>query len=166
MLENAPLLLKKRGLILTRTGGSIVLRVALIYILIFWGYTAYFFSSNGYLPYPFFFNIHDVGMDFYNVNYWALGTEAYSKWGSVYSTMNLTLANQLTSPECGSVADAFELRECNPYAVIVYTVIITGVNACLLFILLNGVRHRILWLLLMTLSFPMMYGMERGNYIQ
>lgn len=158
--------LKKRGSTLIKISNALTLKLGVLFTLLFFGYSIDFFYRNGYFPYPFFLNIHDTAMDFYNVNFWALGVEAYSRWGSFYSTANLALAQNLTTENCKHVVDAFQLRACNPEAVLIYSSIITGINATLLYLLLKGVSYRFLWLLLMIFSFPMLYGLERGNYIQ
>lgn len=143
---------------------EICLWVALAWVLLFCVYSIFHLNDHGYLPAPFFFNIQDTWMDFYNVNWWAVNGEFYTKYKSIYSPINIIFGKTATiDPELPTASAG--LRQMETHSVIAFEIIIVAISMILMTQLMAGFKHRMLWLLLLTFSFPFLYATERGNYI-
>lgn len=105
-------------------------------------------------------------MDFYNINWASLQENIYSELKLFYSPVNLVIAKNLVSIECINSRSPSELRSCNSDAVLLSSLFFFVVNIFLISRILSGAENRYLWTFFLALSFPVMYGIERGNYIQ
>jgi len=141
------------------------LRLFFIVEIIFFVYTLVFFLKNKYLPSPFFSDVHDTWMDFFHINFIAIKNETYAQSHAIYSTFNLWIARLLVSQECLQVNNAFDLRACDYFSAMIYGVIVLFLNFLLIIKIMYRSTEKYLWASVMTLSFPMLYGIERGNYI-
>jgi len=144
-------LIEKTAVVNLKNVTSILLRVAVFFLFFFSLYSWMFFSENGYLPYPFFYNKNDTFMDFFNINYSALGGDG----------------KYITPEYCNTINDSFELRDCN-LNVLFYSLLPPLLIS--LFVMWwkskRGLGGDVYWwILLFLFSFPLAYGFERGNYI-
>jgi hypothetical protein len=104
-------------------------------------------------------------MDYYNVNWRSYTHSLYTKWNALYSPVNIYLARLLTPVRCLESKTAFELRMCDDIGGAYFMLTCIFINATLIFKILGKTPYRGLWTTLMTTSFPMLYALERGNYI-
>jgi len=140
-------------------------KVALGYLLLFLLWCFLFFYENHFLPAPFFFDKYDTLMDFFNVNWWANTPDFYTKYKSIYTPINAYLGKLLTSSDCMASSSPFSLRGCDVRFGIILFCSVWVLNSYLLFKILGDITGKIWWVALMMFSFPMMFAMERGNYI-
>jgi len=141
------------------------LSIAILMELAFITYTVVFFTNHTYLPSPFFSDVHDTWMDFFHINFIALRNESYAVSKSIYSTINLYIAKILVSGSCINSSDAFDLRKCDVKMALIWFFSMLMLNFLLLLRIMRTVKNKWLWAFVMTCSFPMLYGFERGNYI-
>jgi hypothetical protein len=104
-------------------------------------------------------------MDYYNVNWWANGAGFYSDFKSVYSPLVAILAESVTAASCRMQDSPAGLRACDLRNGMIFFFITWVATGYLLTRILDKTPNRVLWVMVMMLSFPMMYALERGNYI-
>ena len=128
-------------------------------------YATTFFLRNHYLPSPFFSDVHDTWMDFFHINFIAMKNESYAQSQAIYSTLNMWIAKLLVSKECSQVSNSFDLRSCDYLSAIFCGAVVLVLNFLLIIKIMYRCTEKYLWALVMTFSFPMLFGLERGNYI-
>lgn len=144
--------------------------------VLYFVYAVLAFHNKGWLPSPFYFDVSDTFMDFYNTAYWSYNEGRYDLWRSIYPMFSFLLGHYMTNPECVlKVQDAFELRSCDPRAIgylfaayligsaLVAKVVIDTMGSK------NKLSARILVFLFFWLSvllcLPGLIAIERGNFI-
>lgn len=129
-----------------------------------------FFLQHRYLPSPFIFNKSDTFMDLFYSAYWAGNESRYSDWLSVYPPLNFILLNGVKLVFLGkqSFTDPYSLRESGLaieiFFVIFYLMIpllVLKTKAWKNFSCLN----KSLLYFIFILSSPMLFTLERGNFI-
>lgn len=142
-----------------------IIIAGLLVNIIFISYSIYKYYYYGYLPQPFSVDYKDSLMDFYNVNYHALTKNFYTgDFRSIYSPIFRAISEAITLKQCKNLDSSIELRECS-IASYSFILINVALNLYLLIKILSKYKDKYILSLLMTLSFPMMYAIERGNYI-
>ena len=132
-------------------------------------YYIYFLVENGYLPSPFIYDKSNTFMDLFNVLYWVYDDGRYTEWGSVYPPINFIFLRLFNFVFTGSVfGDAELMRENSQY-------VIAGI--CLLYLAIPAFilrlaywrgfsrNEKILIYLVIILSSPLLFTLERGNVI-
>lgn len=128
-----------------------------------------YFTSNGYLPNPFFYEVSDTFMDLFNTMYWAYDNGRYTDWGSVYppfSFIILRLINFLFAGE-GHTSAAL-MRDNSPFVIAGFCLIYLTIPAIILKSKYWGEflkTEKILIYFAIILSAPMLFALERGNII-
>ncbi len=120
---------------------------------------------NGFVPPPFFYNQNDHGMDFFNINWMAHQEDVYSVRKVFYSPLMLWLGKLMTPEGCVDLPNAFATRSCAIQVSLFQWSAFLSAAFGALWLVLRGSKNSIWWWLLFILSFPMLYGIERGNYI-
>jgi hypothetical protein len=132
------------------------------------------YLKNGFLPLPFWDDAKDTFMDFFHVNYWALHSERYSEWGSIYPPLSFVIGKLVTPANCHDVLNGFELRDCSlPSILMLIVIYVFGVfvfvRAVLKYFCINSEQKEPLLIFCIStaiiLSFPSLFAIERGNYI-
>jgi hypothetical protein len=119
----------------------------------------------GKLPQPFSVYKNDTFMDYYNVNYHALQDNFYyGEFKSVYSPVFRFFSKLFTNDSCIHVNSALDLKYCDKSIVFFY-IIFYLINILLLNKIMQNYENKILFLLLVSMSFPLIFTLERGNYI-
>lgn len=140
-------------------------------------YVIYFFVQSGRFPPPIFYDAADTFGDYFNTNYWAWHEGRFDEWKSIYPMFCFFLGKLVSGAECAIYADsAYELRNCDIRS-IGYLVVAYVLGA--FFSALVLVRHAAgegesivgrwrligIWFLVIVLSLPGLFALERGNYI-
>lgn len=147
------------------TNPRVYLIAACIYLAAFLLWNLISLRTTGHLTDPFIFDYADSFMDFFNVNLHASSRDLYTTYSSFYSPPNIFLAKLLTPHECVGMLDKYEFRKCGIGYFYGFEVFFFLLNGGLLWRILKGAVNRVWWLILFLLSFPMMFAIERGNYI-
>lgn len=105
-------------------------------------------------------------MDFFNTNWHSQRVgKAFTEWYSIYSPLNLYFAAHMISSKCDGLESSVQLRACD----IGSYLLISGLSYTLFIILLILIqlkeRKLSLFTFIMPISFPILYALERGNYV-
>lgn len=135
-------------------------------------YVMLYLQSHGELPAPFMFNAFDSFMDFFNTNYWAFQEGRYDEWKSIYPIFVFALSKLFTSPSCAASTPPVALRACDIGAIGFLLASYLAGAACCAHLLMSRLKQRgarrrevVGWFLVVALSVPGLWAMERGNYI-
>ena len=128
-------------------------------------WSAYFFSLHGYLPPPFFDDVHDTYMDWYNTAYWVYSQGTYTVWASIYPPISFIFLRIFSNPACYS-GDAFGARDCDKIGAVVLPLIIL-INTVIAYLIYKRIEPRtaIIRALTLALGMPMLFAWERGNLV-
>lgn len=152
---------------------SITLGV-LIFFISFAVYAFMYYKSNGRLPLPYYDDSADSLMDFYNVSFWALNEEKYSVWGSTYPPFAFFISNFLAPTNCLAADSPIDMRALGIFNCGYIYHVIFYVGAVFLTPLIffkelpktkSGVITYIAGVLIILLSFPSVFALDRGNLI-
>ncbi|GAB4060200.1 glycosyltransferase 87 family protein [Uliginosibacterium sediminicola] len=149
-------------------------QILLLAQLVFAVFSLFHFLSYGRLPAPFFYDVTDSFMDFFNTNYWAFQSGRFDQWRSIYPIFSFVLSKWVTSTQCiEMVATPHALRACDASAM--YYLLATYLAGCALCAGMlarafgrttsHGFLDACLWFGVLALSLPGLYALERGNYI-
>lgn len=143
--------------------------VTVILNLAVFAYYASYLANYGYLPAPFIFDKSNTFMDFFNPLYWAFNSGRYTEWGSVYPPLNFWILristiffnfSEYDSPE--QLRSTFELFN---YGFGFLYLVSIGLLLKPLYAKKITTKNKIIFFLLVALSPPMLYALERGNLI-
>ncbi len=125
----------------------------------------WYFFDQGRLPQPFFWVVSDTLMDWHNPAYWAHNPGAYDTWRSVYPPLSFVFLKFFSAGQC-YVDDPFSGRDCDRWGQ-AWLVAFWLLNAFLLYkhYRMTEPRTALLRAVILTISLPMLFGMERGNLI-
>jgi hypothetical protein len=142
--------------------------------ILFVCYAAIYLGLHGCLPPPFFYVSSDTFMDYFHTNYWAGMDSRYEQWGAIYPIAVFAFAQLVRSPDCEAVSGGFALRACDLHSVwyllaaYVLGVVVAGYKTAKPEGQSGGrlsPRGKLAVTLVMLLSVPGLYALERGNYI-
>lgn len=123
------------------------------------------FSSNGYLPAPFVFDVGDTLMDWFNTAFWANREGAYSVWRTIYLPLSFVITDLFSDPRCYD-NHPYDARDCDVFGIVV--IVITYL-ACVVVTAFAMYRHDKSTALFRTIAIsvggPLLYAFERGNLI-
>jgi hypothetical protein len=129
-----------------------------------------YFADKGYLPSPFIFDKSNSFMDLFHTMWWASNDGRYTEWGSVYPPLNFILLNIIKWISLGgaSFSDSFALRDAGYsikvifiYLYLLTPIIVLKTNSWESF----SVGQKALIYLVVILSTPMLFALERGNLV-
>jgi len=129
-------------------------------------YYVWFFSKHTYLPAPFVYAKSETFTDYFHTLYWAHREGRYEVWGTVYPPLIFLFLKWVTSNV--HINDVHALR------VVAYQHIywIVGIYLLLPILVLNSrlwdgwtVKQKLLTYLGIIFSIPMLFSLERGNFI-
>ncbi len=152
--------------VLLRRPAHIYIEFALAAAILFVIVKAFLFLRvNGFLPPPFFEDVSDTFMDWYNTVYWGHRDGTYSEWYSVYPPFAIVFMNLLSSPSCYSDSPTIG-RACDPLPVYLLTALLF-VNTALAFVEYRKADRRTAWprALAVGLGASALFGWERANVI-
>lgn len=135
-------------------------------------YVTFFFNKYSYLPLPFFFDINDSFMDFFNVLYWSYGGQDpfSNNFSSIYSPLIFFIMQFFTANiENYSFSDSFALRD--HYITSAILVIVSSIFLIFLSVFKNrswdifSNLQKISIILIFIFSFHFLTAAERGNLV-
>jgi hypothetical protein len=141
----------------------IVAAIAVLNVVAF-TYAIWHVISYGYLPPPYFAAPRDTFMDFYDTNYWAYHADRYTEWLTIYPIFTFLLAYAISPRSC-YLYDAYWARSCDDVSLAVFFavyVIAVYLNARLFS---EKWLPRVLCFWAIALSYPMVFEIDRGNYL-
>jgi len=118
-------------------------------------------ESNGYLPAPFFYDKFDTFMDFFNVQYWTYDEGRYTEWQSIYTPFSFWIVSIFPYSESGS--GSLILRDEGFFFLMGLHVITTILT--LYFQSKALIRSNKIILIMLFLSMPFLFTLERGNLL-
>lgn len=134
-------------------------------------YFLWFIAKHGYLPAPFVLEKFDTFMDLFNTMYWSDHAGRYTEWKSVYPPLSFLFLKSVKVAFLGSgtlFASQVDLRESAIPIVVVFLLSYLAVPAFVLHARIwcdfSRVEKLVLYLII-TLSPPMLFALERGNLI-
>lgn len=128
---------------------------------------AYFFSQNGYLPQPFFYDPHDTWMDWFNPAYWAYEPGTYDSWGSIYPPLSFVFLRIFSISHCyANGADPYAVRGCD-WVGLATVHAFWLLNLVLLWFSFRKIdKSTALWrTIALGFGLPTASGLERGNLV-
>ena len=134
-------------------------------------YVAWFFEANRYLPPPFFYDVNDTFMDFYNTLYWSGHEGIYDIWRSVYPPLNFLLLKTyqfLFFDEVSEMWDPSTIRGLEA-GNIIPLILIYSVSLIIAVIIsfksIMRLKVQFIVFLIVLLSPAFLFAVERGNLI-
>ncbi|GAA0325851.1 hypothetical protein GCM10009087_40240 [Sphingomonas oligophenolica] len=138
---------------------ALAIVIALVYD--FW----YFFTYK-YFPQPFFYDIGDTWMDWFNPAYWSHVPGAYDSYRTIYPPLTYVILKAITWGPCYPGAQGGWARECDAMGIIslhlVYVLCIVLTARTLLRVDRRTALPRSLAI---SLGLPMLWALDRGNVI-
>ncbi len=138
---------------------ALIVLIALIYD--FW----YLFTYR-YFPQPFFYDMGDTWMDWFNPAYWSHVSGTYDSYLTIYPPLTYVILRAVTWGPCYPGAEGGWSRECDVLGVvslhIVYVMCVVLTARTMLKIDRRTALPRSLAL---SIGLPMMWGLDRGNVI-
>ncbi len=132
-------------------------------------YYIYYLMVNGYLPTPFLYDKSNTFMDLFNVLHWAYDDGRYTDWSSVYPPLGFIILRIVNFVFAGAGnVDPELMRENSQFVILGVCLLYLAVPAIILktkywqgFPLIE----KILIYFAIVLSSPMLFTLERGNFI-
>lgn len=129
-------------------------------------YSLWFMQTYGYFPQPFFYDIGDAWMDWFNPAYWSHLPGTYDNYRTIYPPLTYVILRYITNGECYPGANGGWSRDCDLYgifslhAIYVVCVILTAMT-------LYRVDRRTALprSFALAMGLPMLWGLDRGNVI-
>jgi hypothetical protein len=121
--------------------------------------------SSGFLPPPFIYDTSDDFMDWYNTAYYSNNPGAFDVWGAVYPPLSFIFIKIFSISAC-YVGDPVMGRECDWLGIVVLFIFFVT-NGLIAFrcYRLNDRRTALIRASALTLGFPMLFALDRGNLI-
>jgi hypothetical protein len=120
----------------------------------------------GYLPQPFFYDVSDTFMDWFNPAYYAHNSGTYEEYGSIYPPLTFIVMRIFGLPHCYTVPYGLSTRNCDwlGMATIIASYFI---DIILVFVILYKIDKRTAFPRAFSISagMPILFGLERGNVI-
>lgn len=140
-------------------------RAFLVLILAGLARVAWVFLVEGYLPHPFFYDLDDSFMDWYNPTYWANNRGAYDIWNTVYPPLSFVVQRILSISDCYQ-NHSYAVRSCDPIGPYVTGTGYLVSTVAVFFALRRQNRETALVRAgAFGLSFPMLFTLERANLL-
>lgn len=125
-----------------------------------------FFLNSHYLPSPFYYDKSDVFKDFINVVGWAQRGGEYSVWNSVYPPMVFDIIRLLIPKNLNFENIEFGGMQYPIIGLATYFLVAVVATSQIYFCKSwENVKNRNAWFFLLLTSFPLLFTIERGNFI-
>jgi hypothetical protein len=124
-----------------------------------------FFHFEGYLPSPFWDDVSDTFMDWYNTVYWGYRHGTYDEWFSIYPPFTFIFMKIFSNPSCYTESSPIG-RECDPLGAWVITGF-AALNCILVYLDYRKMDSRTALprAVAVGLGTSALFGVERGNVI-
>jgi hypothetical protein len=126
----------------------------------------WFATEYGHLPAPFFYDVSDTFMDWFNTAFWSHDAGAYDSWSTIYPPLSFVVLRLLSNPACYLNSEGLTARDCDWFGYVALGTIL-AVNFVLLWFTYRKLEARTAWprTLALGLGLPMLYTLERGNIL-
>jgi hypothetical protein len=126
----------------------------------------WFTDTHGYLPAPFFYDVSDTFMDWFNTAFWSHDAGAYDSWRTLYPPLSFLVLRLLSDPTCYLNSEGHTARDCDWFGFVAIGAIVL-LNLLLLWLSFRKLDTRTAWprMLALGLGLPMLYTIERGNIL-
>ena len=134
-------------------------------VLLSVGLVARIYLTYGYLPAPYFYDLNDTYMDWFNPAYWANHPGAYDIWRTVYPPLSFVFLKLFSLKYCYA-DDPYFGRGCDWLGMIAIWLFYFA-SLYFVFKSYRAADTRTAWIrtLATGLGLPMLYTLERGNLI-
>lgn len=129
-------------------------------------YTTWFFVTFQYLPQPWFYEPWGTFMDWYSLSVWGHQAGAYDVAGTIYPPLSFVILRIFSDGSCYPHFYAEWARGCDPAGIVALCVMFV-INAVLTFLTFRK-HDRETYIpraFALSLGFPMLYALERGNLL-
>lgn len=129
-------------------------------------YSIWFMLTYGYFPQPFFYDIGDTWMDWFNPAYWSHLPGAYDNYRTIYPPLTYVILRYITNGECYPGANGGWSRDCDLYGIFSLHAIY-GVCVILTAMTLYRVDRRTALprSIALGMGLPFLWGIDRGNVV-
>ncbi|WP_126001212.1 hypothetical protein [Sphingomonas sp. ABOLE] len=138
-----------------------------LFVLLLIGRAMLSLYFNGYMPQPFFYEVHDTYMDWFNTAYWAHDPGMYDNWATIYPPLSFVVLRIVGIGKCyTSGVDSPDLRLCDwvGIAAIHGLFILNIILTALVFKKIDR-RTAMPRAIAVSAGMPMLYAVDRGNII-
>lgn len=129
-------------------------------------YSFWFMLTYGYFPQPFFYDIGDAWMDWFNPAYWSHMEGTYDTYRTIYPPLTYVILRYITNGACYQSANGVWSRDCDLlgifslHAVYVFCIILTALTLYRI-----DRRTALPRSIALSMGLPMFWGLDRGNVI-
>ncbi len=125
-----------------------------------------FMTEFGYFPQPFFYDIGDAWMDWFNPAYWSHVPGAYDSYKTIYPPLTYVILAAITDGSCYQGAQGGWARDCDVVGIFFlhFTYFICVVLTALTLKKVDP-RTAVPRSLAISIGLPMLWGLDRGNVI-
>lgn len=129
-------------------------------------YSLYFMLRWGYFPQPFFYDIGDAWMDWFNPAYWSHQPGTYDNYKTIYPPLTYTILRYITDASCYPNANGGWSRDCDVIGIfsLHLTYLMCVILTALTFIKIDR-RTAIPRSIAIGIGLPMLWALDRGNVI-
>ncbi len=129
-------------------------------------YSFWHVAVYGYFPQPFFYNLNDTWMDWFNPAYWAHQPGTYDSYQSIYPPLTFVILKALTYGPCYVGAEGGGSRACDWYGVAtLHATYLVCIVLTVLFFLKIDRCTALPRSIAMAVGLPMLWALDRGNVI-
>ena len=128
--------------------------------------SAWFFFTYRYLTQPWFYEPWGTFMDWYSLSVWGHQAGAYDIAGTIYPPLSFVVLKIFSDPRCYPSFSAEWARGCDPAGIVALCVMFV-INIALTFLTFRK-HDRETYIpraFALSLGFPMLYALERGNFL-
>jgi hypothetical protein len=135
-------------------------------VLVAIAHAAWFTASNGYLPAPFFYDVSDTFMDWFNTAFWSHDAGAYDSWRTIYPPLSFLVLRILSNRECYLNNEGLGARDCDWFGFVALGAIML-INLAVIWLSFRKLDRATALprTIALGLGLPMLYTLERGNIL-
>ena len=125
-----------------------------------------FTLEYGYLPAPFFYDVADTFMDWFNSAFWAHDNGAYDSWGTIYPPLSFLVLRLFSNRQCYLNNQDLGVRDCDWFGFVALPAMLL-LNLVLLWYSFRKLDRATALprTIALGLGLPMLYTFERGNIL-
>jgi hypothetical protein len=148
---------------------DLMLAIEYVFAAAILGALAYSFAhmlTYGYFPQPFFYDIGDAWMDWFNPAYWSHEPGTYDNYRTIYPPLTYVILRYITYGGCYANANGGWSRDCDLYgifslhAMYVLCIVLTAMTLYKV-----NKRTALPRSIAISMGLPMLWGLDRGNVI-
>jgi hypothetical protein len=135
-------------------------------IAVGFGYSFWHFFTYQYFTQPFFYDIGDTWMDWFNPAYWSHERGAYDTYKTIYPPLTFVILRAITTASCYPGAMGGWSRDCDVLGIVLLHLIYVACVILTAMTLMKVDRKTALpRSIAISIGLPMLWGLDRGNVI-